>query len=215
MLKVILWDWNGTLLDDVQIGIDVMNTMLKRRNRPLMKDRNAYHQFFTFPVRQYYLNVGFDFEQESFESLSLEYIELYTEYSKNCPLMMEAQAVIESLSKLSIENNILSASEQTMLMKQVQKLNCQSWFNKIMGISDIYAASKVEIAQNWLMNSGYDAQEVLFIGDSYHDYEVAQAIGCDCMLVAQGHQSKDLLMTTGCVVLDDLTQVITRFNNEN
>ena len=59
VLEHIVWDWNGTLLDDRWLTIAVMNRLLARRNMDeLTEDR--YLQFFTFPVIDYYRRLGFD-----------------------------------------------------------------------------------------------------------------------------------------------------------
>ena len=63
----ILWDWNGTLLDDAWLCVDVMNSMLtERKLQPLTLQR--YRDIFSFPVKDYYLLLGFDFEKEPFET---------------------------------------------------------------------------------------------------------------------------------------------------
>ncbi|HSH51393.1 MAG TPA: hypothetical protein VK982_06685, partial [Bacteroidales bacterium] len=78
--KLIIWDWNGTLLNDIDACIISMNVMLERRNMKLL-DKAMYRKMFTFPVQDYYKSIGFDFLQESFEKLSIEYINLYKKYS--------------------------------------------------------------------------------------------------------------------------------------
>lgn len=39
MVKTVVWDWNGTLLDDVEISRQVMNRMLSRRGLPVLETR--------------------------------------------------------------------------------------------------------------------------------------------------------------------------------
>ena len=64
--KAIIWDWNGTLLDDVELCINSMNLLLKERNlQALTIDR--YREIFTFPVKEYYQKAGFNFKTENFE----------------------------------------------------------------------------------------------------------------------------------------------------
>ena len=54
----IIWDWNGTLLNDVGTAIDSINYLLKdRKLSPLTLDR--YLEVFTFPVQNYYEQIGF------------------------------------------------------------------------------------------------------------------------------------------------------------
>ena len=55
--KTILWDWNGTLLDDTRICIDAINILLKERGKNEINE-SIYRNIFTFPVRDYYARAG-------------------------------------------------------------------------------------------------------------------------------------------------------------
>jgi len=55
----------------------------------------------------------------------------------------------------------------------------------------------------------YEKQKkALLIGDTLHDYEVAQALKVDCLLIAKGHQSEAILRTSAVPVLEDITGVL-------
>lgn len=69
---------------------------------------------------------------------------------------------------------------------------------EVLGIHDVYARSKESLAQRFIAHSGIDPQGVVFAGDSVHDYEVASAAGCRCVLIANGHEHKDKLKQCGC-----------------
>ena len=58
--KHILWDWNGTLLDDMWLCVESLNRILKKRERPPL-DEKTYKETFSFPVKKYYETLGFDF----------------------------------------------------------------------------------------------------------------------------------------------------------
>ena len=75
-IENIVWDWNGTLLDDIDICIESMNNLLSERNLPLLYP-DLYREVFTFPVRKYYSEIGFDFSKEPFSRVGLEFMELY------------------------------------------------------------------------------------------------------------------------------------------
>ena len=62
--KRVIWDWNGTLLDDFDISIDAINEMFEERGMPKFKDKEDYLKHFCFPIEKYYKNVGFDFLKE-------------------------------------------------------------------------------------------------------------------------------------------------------
>ncbi len=60
-VKQLIWDWNGTLLDDVRMCVNVMNVLLDKYALPELTCEK-YKQVFDFPVKDYYANLGFDFE---------------------------------------------------------------------------------------------------------------------------------------------------------
>jgi len=58
-LGTVVWDWNGTLLNDMEACIRSMNLMLEKRRLPPI-DFETYRSVFTFPVIDYYRAVGID-----------------------------------------------------------------------------------------------------------------------------------------------------------
>ena len=92
----VIWDWNGTLLDDVEICIASINRLLARRELPAMTvDR--YRKVFTFPVQRYYEEMGFDFTAESFADVAVEYHDAYEELVPGANLHSDALAALDQL----------------------------------------------------------------------------------------------------------------------
>ena len=56
----IIWDWNGTLLNDRWLCVEAINQALNKRNLPMLTE-GKYKDVFSFPVEDYYKKVGFDF----------------------------------------------------------------------------------------------------------------------------------------------------------
>ena len=73
-MKHIIWDWNGTLLDDLDVSMDALNSILTKEQLPLVLDKDEYRKYFQFPVIEYYKKVGFDFAKTPFPILSLIHI---------------------------------------------------------------------------------------------------------------------------------------------
>lgn len=116
--KHIIWDWNGTLIDDVWLVVEIMNKMLKKRNLPGI-DSKKYREIFDFPVTKYYLKLGFDFSNESFEELTVEFTTEYYQRFNECKLFNEAEEVLKKISDMGISQSILSASKEDVLMKSL------------------------------------------------------------------------------------------------
>ena len=203
----IIWDWNGTILDDLQLNFEVENTLLTRRGRKLIKDIYEYHEKFQFPIIKFYESLDFDLENEKFEDIAREYVLEFDERFYELETFPDAESVVREFKFKGIEQIILSQTEQRWLEKQVAFHEMDYLFTELLGARDIYVKGKVGIALEWITKNDIDTSQVLMVGDTLHDYEVAETLGCDCILIARGHQSKEKLLTTGAVVLDSIEEL--------
>ena len=203
----IVWDWNGTLLDDVALCLSALNSVGGRRGiPPLTLER--YRGIFTFPVIDYYKAAGFDFTHEPFSSPAEEWVAAYKDGVRTLARPYAgAGAVLACLARAGFRQTLLSAHEHELLVELVCHFGLDSHFSRIMGIGDIYAAGKCELGLAWLAESGVAPEAILMIGDTLHDNEVAQAMGVLCILIAEGHQSRERLREAGVPVLDSVVHV--------
>ena len=96
-LTTVVWDWNGTLLDDVQVSYRTVNRVLAQNGYAPIPDLETYRAKFCFPIIQYYRNVGFDFERTPFETVAQEYMDLYHPAAESCALQEGAEAALGAL----------------------------------------------------------------------------------------------------------------------
>lgn len=203
----IIWDWNGTLLNDIELCVQIINKMLQKRNlQKLTVDE--YKEVFSFPVKDYYQKIGFDFNDEPFEIPALEYIEEYNSNVESCNLHENSVSVLNYFRSVGIRQFILSASKQDALDQCLEQQNISHYFEHISGLDNHYAASKIENGQQLISELNLNASELILIGDTVHDFEVARELGCQCVLIANGHQSKHILESTGVLVIDELNQLL-------
>jgi len=200
--KLIIWDWNGTLLNDVDACVDSMNNMLNKRARTNIT-QEYYKSIFTFPVQKYYEKLGFDFVKEPFEELSIEYIDLYKKYSKKSSLQEGAIELLKYFKFKGIKQVILSASEQISLENQVKQRDIDEYFDVLIGLNNIHAKSKVQNAIDFISNSSLTFDQIILIGDTFHDLEVASEINAECILVSNGHQVLSKRKINGNAILVD------------
>lgn len=190
--KHIIWDWNGTLLDDCQLNIDLINEFLLKRNLCTVT-KDQYLDIFGFPIYDYYCKLGFDFEAEFFESISNAFVDTYDSRCFTCRLQRDAEAVLKAFENRGLTQSILSAYYQDSLEKAVKHHGIEKYFIRLIGLENKHAAGKAENGKRWIKELGCNPGKVLFIGDTVHDFEVSQVIGCDCLLVASGHQCRKRL----------------------
>lgn len=205
----VIWDWNGTLLDDVALSVRLLNRLLTGHGyAPLEGGLEAYRRVFRFPIAEYYKDVGFDFARTPYEELAEEYMALYEAESTACPLQPHARAVLERLGRLGVRQVVLSASEQAMLERHLARYGlAEGVFAQVLGLSDILGVSKSQRGRSWMARSGIDPARTLMVGDTDHDREAARAMGTDCVLFSGGHQARQVLEGTGAPVIDDLAQL--------
>ena len=205
-LKHIIWDWNGTMLDDRWLTIAAMNIVLARRNMAeLTEDR--YLQLFTFPVIEYYRRLGFDFDKEPFSVSGSEFINEYNARAFEPQLHDGIIDLIAELNENGVSHSILSASSQKILNKLAKHHNINHYFIAVLGQDNHYAYGKIETGKMWINKLDIAPKNTLFIGDTEHDLEVANAIGSHCALLSWGHSSTERLENRGINVFDAMSDL--------
>lgn len=198
--ELVIWDFNGTLLDDVSVGIDSVNALLSKRGMKTLSGVDEYYAVFGFPIIDYYRRLGFDFTKESYDTVAHEWVNEYLSRVPEAPLREGITEVLERIKEKNVPQMIMSATEENMLKEQIGFLGIKEYFFEIIGNSDIYAHSKKERAEEWIKKQ--DVKNVLFIGDTLHDLQVANAIGAHCILLEGGHQSREVLESSKAFVTD-------------
>ena len=202
-----MWDWNGTLVDDLEIVVAGMSAILARRSLPtLTLDR--YREVFDFPVQRYYEAVGLDVAGETFETLAAEWIAENVVRWPGAELRASASQVLAAVSEAGFVQSILSATENATLASQAAQFGVAGHFVRLVGIDNHHAVSKLEHGRRWLAELGVPVGAVLLVGDTTHDVEVATALGIDVVLIEGGHQSRARLAATGAPVLPSLEAVL-------
>ena len=203
----IIWDFNGTLLDDIRLGIDSVNTMLEKRGLPVIPDEETYRHVFGFPVDIYYRRLGFDFEAEDYDTvLAPEWVAHYLAGEAGCGLIPGAAEVVAAIGKKGLPQLVLSATKIEQLEGQIRRLGLEDAFEEILGLDNIHARSKVNLALDWKERHPHACP--LFIGDTEHDVDVADAIGADCILFCGGHQAEEILRGKGKPVIARMEDVL-------
>ena len=204
---MIFWDWNGTLLDDVDFTHGCLNWMLETHGYPQRYDLAAYREIFGFPIEKYYIRAGFDFARHPYPELAARFMVHYNAGVPACTVTLHAADTLAELSRRGWQQAVLSASRRDYLIEQVAARGLQGYFTELLGLADIYGVSKVQLGTDYLRRTGIDPASCVMIGDTQHDAEVAAAIGANCVLYTGGHQSRARLEAVCPHVIDDLAQL--------
>lgn len=204
-IKQILWDWNGTLLDDLWYAIGVRNRVFPTFGLPTIDCLESYYQQFTFPVRLYYERAGVT--DENFVQVAHAWMDEYVRGCCTIPLHEDAVEVLKRFRQAGLLQVVLSASQMDILRQQLNYYpGLEGCFDELLALSDIYARSKEAIGRKYLERCGIAPEHSVMLGDTLHDADVARAMGTQCILIARGHQSRETLETAGVPVCGSLRE---------
>ena len=211
----IIWDWNGTLIDDVGISLECINLLLKK-NQLATITRSYYQNVFTFPVQNYYQRLGFDFTQVPFPKLADEFINEYKKRMFDAKLFPKVQEVLEYLQQIGAKQYVISAMEVGKLKEAIENKGISLYFEAILGLNNNYANGKMSLVKEFARNKKelLNSSNIWMIGDTEHDFYIASELNWNSILVSQGHHSFSRLSAVGNIVVRNLDGVRVTFSSQ-
>jgi phosphoglycolate phosphatase len=185
-IRAICWDWNGTLLDDVEICRQVMNRVLVAHGCEPFADLAAYRATFRFPIREFYAGAGIG--DDRFRDAARQYLDWLEERTGEAPLHAQADQTLAALADGGMTQVLASATLPDLLARQLHPHGVGRRFDQVLSITDAYHPSKHDVIARWLQASSFAAAEVLMIGDTNHDREIAADLGTRFVHFDGGHQ---------------------------
>lgn len=202
-MRYLIWDWNGTLLDDVDAAVAALNRMLVKRG-VAPTTREYYRAHFGFPVRPFYAELGVDLEKCDWDGICEDFHAFVAEEPQT--VRPAAREALEAARSAGFRQCILSALREDLLRRDVRKAGLAEFFQSVCGVDNLDGASKLSRGKELVAALGDGG--FCFIGDTLHDAEVARALGGACVLVACGHQRGDRLAAAGVPVAEDLVSAV-------
>lgn len=203
---LLIWDFNGTILNDGEILVGVNNEMNRARGIPEIS-YDYYRSHFDHPPKPFYEKLGYDFEKENYEEISQQFLDLYELRQQAAPLTAHVAEVMEWAKKMGIPQIVLSAHERHRLEAHVQRLGLADYFDHISGESSLVIGGKVDRAKALAESGHFDFSNAVLVGDTIHDYHAACAMGAGCILYSGGHQTLERLQSAGVPIIDSMAQL--------
>tara|TARA_B110000438_G_scaffold299863_1_gene350901 strand:- start:3376 stop:4020 length:645 start_codon:yes stop_codon:yes gene_type:complete len=205
-IKNVVWDWNGTIVNDAYIFVDVMNKFLKQHHLPLINLAH-YKQNFCFPIQDYWKMLGFKFTHQSFNKLNTSFISAYQKVMLLPKLHVGIISLLNELQNQRLQQFILSASETNLLQKAVVHYKINTLFKDILGVDNLNASGKKEAGRLLFKKYNLNPYETLIVGDTEYDYNVAKALNCSVVLISHGHINHERLKKTCSNVVTSISEL--------
>ena len=205
--KHILFDWNGTLIDDAWIFVDILNALLKKRDLNQI-DLIEYQELFCFPLSDFYQNLGFDVTPDAFSVLKEDFVFEYNKRQFSAHLFPDTVDTLNKIKSHNVQLSILSASNQKILNSLANFYSINCFFSHVLGVDNYEAVGKESLGFELLKNLSESQSDITMVGDTDLDYRVSQKLGIDCILISRGHQTHKRLSALGCPVVHSLTDLL-------
>jgi len=182
----VFWDWNGTLLDDLDYSLAITNEILALKTSATLS-KHFYQDHFTIPIKDYYDKIGMFKTGFTFDELTDHYISRYEAGRDKPDLYSGARNCLESLKSKGATQVLFSAAHISELEFQVQHHNLTEVFEILSGSGDYYGGSKLD--RGLALKKEYGFENAVLVGDTLHDVEIGKEIGFETVWVSEGHQS--------------------------
>ena len=202
----LVWDWNGTLLDDLPLVVAATNAAFASVGGPVVT-AEAHRRDFRRPVRDYYAAVlRRPVDDEEFARLDKVFHDAYQAGLATCRLTADAEAALRSWTG---SQSLLSMWFHTDLVPTVDRLGLSSYFARVDGLrAAVGGGPKHPHLVRHLAALRVTGAEAVLIGDTVDDAEAAAAVGARCVLYAGGFTEERQLRATGAPVVATLTEAV-------
>ncbi|QQQ48931.1 HAD family hydrolase [Pseudomonas syringae] len=209
-IEHVVFDWNGTLIDDLDLAVCAVNRCGEQFGvAPVTAEQ--YRARFDFPIAGFYASLGFDLDRVPFSTIVQHYLEHFDANVAHCPLQPGVIEFLDAARRVGIGVSILSASHCDVLVQTLHAKGLYECFEHVVGLSHNQATSKTAEAVVLQKTLGTPASRTVFVGDTLHDFDVANAVGWSPVLVATGHQNSERLRLSGAPLFDGLGDLLERF----
>ncbi len=202
----VIWDFNGTILNDGHILVATNNEMNRERGLPEIS-YDYYRRKFDHPPKPFYEELGYDFSKEDYGEISRQFLALYELRQQDASLSPHIEEVLHWLQEQGIPQIIVSAHKEDMLRRHVQRLGIEGCFSHISGEGSHIIGGKVERARALAESGAFDLSRAVLIGDTIHDYHTAEAMGAACILYSGGHQTLERLQAADVPIINDFAEL--------
>jgi phosphoglycolate phosphatase-like HAD superfamily hydrolase len=213
-VRHIVWDWNGTLLDDLAVVVAAVNDTLATIDRhPITIEEYGTH--YTRPVLLFYERLlGRSIPEPEWLSFDQGFHDSYRRRVETATLATDARAAIAAAHQAGLTQSLLSMYWHDELVPQVERFGIHEFLIRVDGLrgnpgdrKQAYLEEHLRAVQRVLSNR-IGANEILVIGDALDDAAAAAALGLNCVLYDGGAHPVLQLAAAGVPVVPSLMEAL-------
>lgn len=190
MIELVTLDYNGTMVADTQVCIDIGNHLIETfGGKPL--PRKEYIRKFDFPSLEFYCRQGADREAMLAGGYAEAFQEFYEPRASKCRTRRGMRKLLNWLSNNSVDSIILSNHIRHNIIKQLKRLGIEGFFAEVLANESAASAAsgknKVQRLHDYLAESRYNPSQAAIIGDSPEDIGIGKELGMMTIGITDGY----------------------------
>ena len=207
-MRHVVWDWNGTLLDDLEVVVESVNVAISVLDGPEVTV-TSYRDHYTRPVKVFYEGLlGRPITEEEWHLLNNTYHEAYYGSVHRAPLARDALAALDVVEENGHEQSLLSMTPQHRLETIVGRRGLAERLHPVTGLPAQTGGLKTEHMEFHLEKQGLSGRQVVVIGDTPDDVVAADAVGAPAILYDGGSHHRPHLDEVGVPVAGSLLEAL-------
>lgn len=204
-MRHVIWDWNGTLADDLPTVVDCVNISLASIGEPPIV-ADDYRRHYTRPVRLFYDRLlGREITDTEWASIDVTFHDAYADAALRVPLAEDARAAIAAVAAAGASQSILSMWWHDSLVSEVSRHELEPLMIRVDGNTKDAGETKQRLLEIHLRDLATDNSAVL-VGDALDDAHAALSIGIPVVLFNGGSHYRSELEELGVPIADSLLQ---------
>lgn len=224
MIKLVAFDWNGTILADTNAVVAGDNAVLKYfgRRKTTLKE---VQENFIMPIRDFYIAMNIDPKQldENPGKMWSLFAKAYEPLEKKCRTRSGTKDILKYLKAKKIKVVIFSNHMVLHINKQLQRLNINGFVDEILArplddLSHLHKRSKEKKLHDSVNKFKIKPKEVLVVGDTEEEIDIAKHFGYYSVGLTGGNITTARLKATKPDFLihnlKDLKKIIQRISNK-
>jgi phosphoglycolate phosphatase len=205
--ELIVFDWDGTLMDSTGHIVNCMQQAIKQLSMPSLDD-SAISHIIGLGLNEAALELYPDASREMIEQLSNTYKQVWLNSSYNPLLFDNAFSLIEQLSEKDYFLAVATGKSRRGLDKALHSTSLSDFFHATRCVDECHSKPHPQMLEELIDYCGVDPKATLMIGDTEYDLQMAQNAGADSLGISHGAHSTELLQACQpCDIVDDLFQV--------
>ena len=211
-VRHIIWDWNGTLLNDTALTVRSAMAALDAVGQPKNLTVDMWRQVSTRPLRETYTRlVDTPLGEDQWQVLENVWMATYVSGLPEVGLNPMARQALDDAASAGLTQSIVSLHIESELRANVEAMGIANVFTHISGarsVSQCVRPPKSAEVRSQLADLGLDPWQVVMIGDMVDDAREASEAGVRVVLVPTGDTSRERLVASGYPVADSLVDAV-------